>query len=74
MERGKFKSLDEIVLKIVGKRCVNCSAEFQIGNFELGFYEHEDGWFVESIGKTLWLYARCLNCDYQNALWKLENR
>ena len=74
MKREKFKSLDEIVLKIVGKRCVNCGEEFQIGSFELGFYEHEDGWFVESIGKTLWLYVRCLNCDYQNALWKLENR
>jgi len=69
--KGVYNNLDEIVKLIIGKKCVSCGKTFEIGNFELGFYEHSDGWFVKSLNKRLWIYVRCLNCDYQNAIWKL---
>ena len=70
--KGTFENFDEVIKYINGKRCVSCGTVLSIGNYELGFYPHSDGWLVKSVNMKLWLYARCLMCGYQNALWKLR--
>jgi len=69
--RTSCYSLDEIVKAVIGKKCVNCGQKFELGNFEIGMYPHENGQYIVGLNKTLWVYIRCLNCDFQNALWKL---
>lgn len=38
---------------------------------EVRYYEHPDGWRVEGFSALLWLFLRCVNCDYDWSLWKL---
>ena len=70
--KEEFENFDEVIKYIIDKRCVNCGERLALGFFELGFYRHDGGWYVKSINEKLWIYAVCLHCGYQNALWKLR--
>jgi hypothetical protein len=34
-------------------------------------HPHPGGWKVKGLPGLQWLYVRCVNCDYDWALWKL---
>ena len=65
-----YESLDEVVRDVMGKECLRCGKPIE-NSMELGFYPHEGGWFVKSLGMKVWLYVVCQNCGYRNSIWKL---
>lgn len=54
----------------VRKKCVGCGHKTSF-NPKIEYYNHESGWLVENFNVRQWLYVKCLNCHYDNALWKL---
>ena len=64
-----FYALDHLLENQGGLRCLNCGKPLK--QFMVGYYKHSDGFFVESLGCRVWIYAICPFCHYQNSLHKL---
>ena len=72
--RTKDMTLKEIAVAIVQKNgeCVSCGHPFDLD--DIMTYNHNGGITVKGYDKKQWVYFHCKHCDYDSALWKVEQR
>jgi len=63
-------SIESVAEIFRGKTCVICREP--LDNANIYGYPHDGGIYVENFDMTLWVYARCQKCGYDNAWWKVE--
>ena len=70
MEVSLFEIQKEILS--LGGRCISCKKEFEHG--DLDWYEHDGGREVRESPAKLWIFFHCQKCQYDSALWKIEQQ
>jgi len=63
-----FEEVKDYIIKYT--KCINCGSTSLI----VEAYEHPDGLKLKDRKKPLWIYAHCLDCGYDSALWKLVQK
>ena len=72
--RTKDMTLQEIAVAVCQKHgsCVTCGMPFDLDDIKT--YDHEGGIAVKGYDKKQWVYLHCKKCEYDSALWKVEQR
>ena len=61
------QTIIEAIPEFRRNECQFCNGEL---NHRVYYYEHEGGWFVESLNKKVWLWIECSKCGHQ---WSLQH-
>jgi hypothetical protein len=71
--RTKDMTLQEIAAAVIQKHgcCASCGEPLDLNDIKT--YDHEGGIAVKGYDKKQWVYFHCKKCDYDSALWKIEN-
>jgi hypothetical protein len=70
MEVSLFEIQKEIIS--LGGKCISCKKEFEHGDID--WYEHDGGREVRESPAKLWIFFHCQKCQYDSALWKIEQQ